>query len=113
MSTRDDLMKLLQDRDTRHLFMAVELRREIARQVREHRLARGWSQGELAREAGLGEGVIARVENPDGDDPEILDLQQIAGALDVALSIRFISWGEFVDLVLSQQGIVVSPWSDE
>lgn len=113
MSTRNDLLSLLKDRRVCHLFAGIELRREIARQVREHRLARGWSQGDLAKKAGLSEGVIARVENPDGDDPEILDLQQIARALDVALSIRFISWGELVDLVLSQQGIVVSPWSGE
>jgi transcriptional regulator with XRE-family HTH domain len=63
-----------------------ERRAKIARDVQAMRRRRGWSQGDLATRAGLGRGVIARLERGEGRlDLELLE--RIAIVLGVSLSV--------------------------
>jgi transcriptional regulator with XRE-family HTH domain len=56
---------------------------EIARQVRDARAARGWSQHELAEHAGVSRPTVARTEA--GDDLNTAKLMRIAEALGLVL----------------------------
>lgn len=59
---------------------------EIALQVREARVARGWSQEDLAEEAGLSRPSIARIER--GDDVSTATLSKIAIVLGLTIKIE-------------------------
>ncbi|MFE4230377.1 helix-turn-helix domain-containing protein [Arthrobacter sp. NPDC056886] len=67
---------------------------EIARQVRDARAARGWSQHELAEHAGVSRPTVARVEA--GDDVNTAKLMRIAEALGLVLRIdrQEVPWDE-------------------
>jgi transcriptional regulator with XRE-family HTH domain len=59
---------------------------ELGRAVRELRVARGWSQTDLARAARMTQSAIARFESG-GTVPTIPVLERLAGALDADLTI--------------------------
>lgn len=59
---------------------------EIALQIRETRVARGWSQEDLAEEAGLSRPSIARIER--GDDVSTATLFKIAIVLGLTIKIE-------------------------
>jgi XRE family transcriptional regulator, regulator of sulfur utilization len=56
---------------------------ELGRRVRQLREARGWSQEQLARRAGLGLMAINRIETGQVRQPKRTSVQQIALALEV------------------------------
>ena len=60
----------------------------IALQVRANRLARGWTQKQLAERSGMKQSFISRVE-AGKSLPNLDTLNRIASAFDVALSVRF------------------------
>jgi XRE family transcriptional regulator, regulator of sulfur utilization len=60
------------------------LNAHIARQVRTHRTARGWSLGTLAARAGLSKTNVAKIETGDGN-PSLETLHRLTEALDITL----------------------------
>jgi ribosome-binding protein aMBF1 (putative translation factor) len=60
---------------------------ELGAAVRELRLARGWSQAELAQAAGMTQSAVARFE-AGGTVPTLAVLGRIARALDADLTVR-------------------------
>ena len=68
-------------------YEAARLAFELGAAVRELRLARGWSQSELASAAGMTQSAIARFE-AGGAVPTLPVLARIARALDADLSVR-------------------------
>jgi ribosome-binding protein aMBF1 (putative translation factor) len=68
-------------------YEAARLAFELGAAVRELRLARGWSQSELASAAGMTQSAIARFE-AGGAVPTLPVLVRIARALNADLSVR-------------------------
>lgn len=59
--------------------------REIARRVRQARLVAGWSQQDLAEQAGVSRPSVARIEA--GEDVSTATLTKIVGALGLAVEV--------------------------
>ncbi len=68
-------------------YEAARLAFELGAAVRELRLARGWSQAELASAAGMTQSAVARFE-AGGTVPTLPVLGRIAQALDADLTVR-------------------------
>jgi ribosome-binding protein aMBF1 (putative translation factor) len=68
-------------------YEAARLAFELGAAVRELRLARKWSQAELAAAAGMTQSAVARFESG-GTVPTLPVLGRIAGALDADLTVR-------------------------
>ncbi|MGN2635409.1 helix-turn-helix domain-containing protein [Nocardia takedensis] len=71
-------------------YRAAEIAYRLGEQVRRVREARGWTQSELAKRAGMKQNAISRFEAGDGV-PTIQTLDRIAGALNVQLHIELMS----------------------
>jgi ribosome-binding protein aMBF1 (putative translation factor) len=68
-------------------YAAERLAFELGAAVRELRVARKWSQAELAAAAGMTQSAVARFE-AGGTTPTLPVLSRIAGALDADLTVR-------------------------
>lgn len=91
------LADMLRDEALRDQYLTRFIRSSIATQIRALRCQRGWTQVELGRRAGLKQPVIALLENSARHwEGSVTTLCKIAHAFDVALSIRFASWGEII-----------------
>jgi len=66
-------------------------RAEVIRPIVEARKARGWSQRELAAEAGIQQPVLARLENGD-TDPKLSTVTKVCTAL--GLRMAYVNDGE-------------------
>jgi transcriptional regulator with XRE-family HTH domain len=71
----------------------------ITHQLRAIRDALDWSQEQLAKEAGMNQNAISRLESADYGRPTITTLKRLAAALDVSLIVRFAPFSEVVDWV--------------
>jgi ribosome-binding protein aMBF1 (putative translation factor) len=71
-------------------YEAARLAFELGVAVRELRLARGWSQADLAAAAGMTQSAVARFE-AGGTVPTLPVLGRIARALDADLTVRVVS----------------------
>jgi len=69
-------------------YEAARLAFELGRSVRELREQHGWSQSELAREAGMTQSAVARFE-AGGTVPTLPVLERLARALGVELAVTF------------------------
>ncbi|MBH0777247.1 helix-turn-helix domain-containing protein [Nocardia bovistercoris] len=67
-------------------YRAAEIAYKLGEQVRQAREARGWTQSELAKRAGMKQNAISRFEAGDGV-PTIQTLDRLAGAFGVQLNI--------------------------
>ncbi|WP_081602526.1 MULTISPECIES: helix-turn-helix domain-containing protein [Afipia] len=63
-------------------------RRDLARNLRKLRLARGWSQDDLAAEANVRQALVSAIEVGTAN-PTLNSLELLSGALDVGLSDLF------------------------
>ena len=68
----------------------------ITMQIRIMREARGWSQAELARKAGMTQSMISRLENENWEGMTLKTLFRVASAFDVAMLARFMGVDEFL-----------------
>ncbi len=69
-----------------------DIRFTVASQIRANRLARGWTQRQLAARSGVKQAQICRLENPTGPEPNMRTLARVGAALDIALIVRFVSF---------------------
>jgi transcriptional regulator with XRE-family HTH domain len=102
--------------------VASNLEKGIANQIRATRDKRGWSQTELAGAAGMGQNNVSRLESPDYGRHTISSLKRIAEALDVALVVRFVPFGQYIDWLsgtphldngLTPEALAVASFADE
>lgn len=93
---REELLEVLKDKERRHHLASVVTKRGLAEQIREIRLARGWTQSELARATDKVQETISQLENPDYGSYTIKTLQRLAEAFDVKLTVRFDPFSELV-----------------
>jgi transcriptional regulator with XRE-family HTH domain len=59
----------------------------------------GWSQQELARNVGMNQNAVSRLENPSYGKPTITTLKRLAASFDVALVVRFVPFSQLIDWV--------------
>lgn len=99
MSGKSDkrLLRELRDKDYRDGFVEGHVRTGLAYQIRALREARDWSQEELGKRLGTSQSVVARLENPDYGKFSLTTLLKLASTFDVALDVRFTSFGELIE----------------
>lgn len=87
----------LQRKEFRDAFVSSHLAHGLAHQIRALRTQRGWTQGELAARLGLKQqSAVARLEDPSYGRLSIATLLKLSSVFDVALSVRFLSYGKFL-----------------
>lgn len=97
--TRGRLLKRFRTKEYRHSYVESFLNSVISAQIRILREREGWSQKELADKIGTQQSGISRYENPDYSSWRIETLRKLARAFDMALSVRFVSFGDSIDEV--------------
>lgn len=91
------LSRIRRGRKDRARLVESNLDNGVAFQIRSTRENRAWTQGELARAAGMSQNNFSRLEQPDYGKYTISSLKRIAEALDVALVVRFVPFSQYVD----------------
>lgn len=102
-----DLIKRL-PKKIRHEWMAHTIAVNLAAQIRGIRKARGWTQRQFAERVGMAQSYVARLETAYGaGHASISTLCRVAAAFDVALQVRFCSWGEWIDYYITPYGAFI------
>lgn len=96
-SKRSLVERLRRGKKTRARLIESNLAETIAFQIRATRNARGMTQADLAREAGMAQNNIARMESEAYGKHSITSLKRIAEAFDVALDVRFVPYSQYID----------------
>ena len=97
---RSDIIdRLRRGRTAREQFTASHISKTVAFQLRATRDKLGWSQERLAKEAGMNQNAISRLESPVYGKPTLTTLKRLAKAMDVGLIVRFVPFSEMVDWV--------------
>lgn len=97
--SRRRLVKKFQDKRYRHGYVESFLDTSIATQIRVLRQQRGWTQKELAERIGSGQSRISAMEDVNYSNWSINTLKKLARAFDLALVVRFESYGEALPLI--------------
>jgi transcriptional regulator with XRE-family HTH domain len=101
-SAKNQVMKALQDKEYRTLYVDENISTGIAVQLRELREAKRWTQARIGEYAGgIRQERISQLEDPNYGRPTLTTLKRLAAALDVALIVRFAPFGELVDWTLN------------
>jgi transcriptional regulator with XRE-family HTH domain len=79
--------ELLRDPETAREYAARTPQRELARSIIRLRLAKGWTQQQLAEHSGTKQPAISRLESMDAK-PSLSMLQRVAAALDAQVVVR-------------------------
>lgn len=105
----------LPNKEFRENYVAENVRRGLAYQIRALREERGWLPAEFARQAGLPQSNISRWENPTYGKFNLSTLIEIASIFDVALSVRFVGFEELLTSLsdLRPQTLAVPSYENE
>jgi transcriptional regulator with XRE-family HTH domain len=90
------LIRNLADREFREGYLEDQVRTNIAFQIHALRTQRGWTQQQLAQEAGKPANGISRLEDPDYGRVSLTTLLEIAEAFDIALLVQFVEWDDWL-----------------
>jgi len=93
------IARLRRDRKVRAQFVDSHLGKGISHQLRATRDFLGWSQERLAKETGMNQNAISRLESSGYGKPTITTLKRLAAAMDVGLVVRFVPFSELIDWV--------------
>lgn len=98
---RDRLHRLLaglRDKARRALFVETQIETIIPFQIRAMREKKGWTQKQLAKRAGMGQGRISLLESQNYEGAvNVKTLVKLAEAFDVGLIVRFAPFSEIAD----------------
>jgi transcriptional regulator with XRE-family HTH domain len=97
MNSKSSLVNELRDKQYRHAFVKSQLRIGLPFMCRSLRESRGWTQPELAKEAGMSQPRISEIERPGERNLNLETLLRLAEAYDVALQVSFVPFRTFVD----------------
>jgi transcriptional regulator with XRE-family HTH domain len=88
----------LADKEAREEYVGARLETDLAFQIYSLRKQRGWTQKKLAELCGNenGQGAICRLESS-AEGVSLTTRREHASAFDVALSVRFLPFSEFVE----------------
>ncbi len=103
----------LEDTEYRNLFASELVGASLAFQIRRLRDARGFTQDELAQLVGKKQTTISLWENPDYGKYNLSTLKTLAGAFDVGLLVRFVSFSELADWTIDVSPDRLTPPSYE
>lgn len=114
-SIHRNLWKKLQSEKYRHSFVSSQLGASVSAQLAFTRVARGWTQTELARRADMSQVRISVLEDPSYENFSIKTLKRLAKALDVALIVRFAPFSEMLTWLsnLSPETLAVRKFADD
>lgn len=101
----------LEDSEYRKVFAEELIGTSLAFQIRRLREARGLTQEELAQIAGKAQETISQWENPDYGRYTLSTLETLAGAFDVGLLVRFVSFSELADWIIDVSPSRLTPSS--
>lgn len=90
------MIKALHDKPQREALVSSYVSIPIAFQILALRHQRGWTQQQLAAQAGMRQSRIAALERPSGHEPNLRSLKRLAAAFDVALIVRFAPFSELL-----------------
>lgn len=96
---RRKLTERLKNKDYRDAYAASFLHSSIAAQIKALRESRDWKQADLGTKAGMKQSQVSRMENVNNESWSIKSLLRLAQAFDVALAVRFESFGEMAAAV--------------
>jgi transcriptional regulator with XRE-family HTH domain len=88
--------RLARGRETRARFVASHIDKGIAFQLRSIRDARGLSQVEAARLAGMEQANVSRMENPYYGKHTLTALKRLAAVYDIGLSVEFVPFSKLI-----------------
>ena len=92
------LLENLRDKARRALFVETQIETLIPFQVRTLRIRNGWTQKDLAKRAGMGQGQISILESHNHEGAvNVKTLIKLAAAFDVALVVRFAPFSEVIE----------------
>lgn len=94
---RERLRRLFREKTYRKTYMDSFLNTSIAAQIRALREARGMSQKELAEKLGTRQSGVSALENVNYSSWSLTTLRKVADAFDVALVVKFVSYGEALE----------------
>lgn len=110
-----ELLENLKSKGYRDGYVSTSVRHGIALQIRALRRRESWSQKQLGGQAGKTQTVISRLEDPDYGKVTVQTLLDLAAAFDVALIVRFATFGEMAHQTadLSTDVMIVPPFEVE
>ena len=112
LTIREQLLDKFRNRRRRRTFAEEDVGTTIAAQVFALRKKHdNMSQEKLAAETEMSQARISVIENPNYRRLNIRTLQRIAKAFDVALVVRFVSFGELLDWTVSGSQKTLAPLS--
>lgn len=111
----DLIVSELGDEEARRQYADELLDAALALQIKTLREQRGLTQNELAERASMGQSQISEMEQIDHSPGTVKTLRRIAAAFDLALVIRFESFGRFLEEVsqLDRQSLERESYADD
>lgn len=97
LSKRSLIDRVRRSKESRRRLVSSNIDKGIAFQIRATRMARKWSQSDLARESAMTQNNLSRLESPDYGKHTLSSLKRLADAFDVALVVRFVPFSQYVD----------------
>ena len=94
---RRRLLERFHDKEYRHSYLDSFLDSLISGQIRGLRERAPLTQSQLADAIGTTQSAISRLERPDYSSWRLGTLKKLAQAFDVALSVKFVSFGDALD----------------
>jgi len=107
--------RFVRSKEFRDAFVIAYNRESISSQIRTNRNSSNLSQEELGKRAGMKQTAISRIEDPE-HMPTLTTLFRVAAAMNRAVIIRIVSFGEllrWVGSVGAQDDFIVSPIEDD
>lgn len=111
MPTRERLKKAFADFEYRQAYQDEHCVTVIATQIYQMRLARGWTQAQLAKRAGVDGKRIRQVEEVDYRAWTLPLLRKLCRAFDTGLIVRLVSFDRVLDDLETWAGeLTPEPW---
>jgi len=88
--------QLAESKEFREEFSALQLKRGVAFQIRALLKKRGWTQGKLAENAKLTQGVVSRAQDPNYGNLTVNTINRIAAGFDAAFLGLFVPFSVLV-----------------
>lgn len=107
--------KLRSSKERREAYVAAKVTIGLPFQIRALRVQRGWTQKELGEKSVMRQPRISAMERPGYDGFTLDTLKRLAAAFDVALQVRYTSFGELIESAeaFSPDTFVLASFSEE
>lgn len=116
LSSRASKIERFKRKEFRKAYANSAIEQGLAYQIRSLRLAKEWSQKELADAIGAkSQSIVSRLEDPSYGKHSLQTLKKLSEAFDIALSVRFISFSQLIEQQehLSPKDLAVPSFDDE